>query len=483
MTMATNSTVQAGGLAAFLMPGATSLVAATALAGVAPPQGDGGFGAMIELPADSIVVQQAGPVAGQPGLPTVQPELPTGQPLTMQAEAPLPHPAGNAGIPPVNAEPAPALPAPGKGATLAEIVLADAAMESALAAPALPQPNADVRVQAKPGHKPAASPEANTAAVQPQAVPAADGGAASAMMAVAMAATTAQPAAPASDTASIGGTDGTDGGSEDAAVDPASLVSAKADMLPAHNPVTTHHVQEAVAEPQGGVAAAPPDVAAGKAASKTAAVHATVTARASGETGKAPEAAVDGAPVDGADPSLPSPLFSQSLPGAVTRPVGQQYAAASAAMTPHSPVVAAQTGRIGSDMGVEIARAVNDGRDDVLIRLDPAEMGRIDVRLSFDRDGVLRAVMAADSPAALDMLRRETGDLSRALADAGVRADAQSLKFDSRASDQGQGGYRGQQGSAGGNGRGDGGTGSAETASADPIYRQLRSSGRIDLMA
>jgi flagellar hook-length control protein FliK len=478
MTMATNSTVQAGGLAAFLMPGATSLVAATALAG-ASPQGSGGFGAMIDLPADGIAMPQAGPVAGQPGVPVALP-------VNLPAEAPAPDLANNVGAPPANAEPAPALPGPGNGEVLAETLLPDAAMESDLSAPVLPQPNTGVRAQAKPGHRPAANPDANSAAAQPQAAPAVDGSAASAMMAVAIAATTAQPATPATDTAAIGGADGTDGsgGGDDAAVDPAALAAAKADMLAAHGAIAAHPVQQPVAAPQGGGAAATPEVAAGKIASKTASVHATVTARAAGETGKAPEAAVDGASVDGADPSLPSPLFSQALPGAVTRPVGQQYAAASAAMTPHSPVVTAQTGRIGSDMGVEIARAVNDGRDDVLIRLDPAEMGRIDVRLSFDRDGVLRAVMAADSPAALDMLRRETSDLSRALADAGVRADAQSLKFDSRASDQGQGGYRGQQGSpGGGSGRGDGSTGSAETASADPIYRQLRSSGRIDLMA
>jgi flagellar hook-length control protein FliK len=139
---------------------------------------------------------------------------------------------------------------------------------------------------------------------------------------------------------------------------------------------------------------------------------------------------------------------------------------------------------MGADIGVEIAKAAKGEREDLLIRLDPRDLGRINVRLSFDGDGVLRAVMSADSPAALDMLRRESGDLNRALADAGIRSDAQSLRFDARSGDQGQGGshsgQRGQQAQSGGS-QGSTGDGSADLA--DVHYRPLRSSGQVDLMA
>lgn len=190
------------------------------------------------------------------------------------------------------------------------------------------------------------------------------------------------------------------------------------------------------------------------------------------------------APPANAPDALPSSLFSQALPGAPLRPVavGQPYGSAHPAPPP--PVVAAQPGRIGRDMGVEIARHVAAGREEVLIRLDPAELGRIEVRLSFDREGSLRAVMAADSPAALDMLRREAGDLSRALADAGVRADPQSFRFDSRSGDAGQSWQRGHQGGEGRSGA-EGGMArrGGDAGEGEPVYRPLRTSGRIDLMA
>jgi hypothetical protein len=70
--------------------------------------------------------------------------------------------------------------------------------------------------------------------------------------------------------------------------------------------------------------------------------------------------------------NLPSLLASQTPASAMTRfaPAVQPYAAP--AQVPAQPVIPAQTGRIGRDMGVEIARQVSAGRQEVLVRLDPA---------------------------------------------------------------------------------------------------------------
>lgn len=217
---------------------------------------------------------------------------------------------------------------------------------------------------------------------------------------------------------------------------------------------------------------------------EVAAVHdRAAPAPAGGASDGAPvrEAASSAALPDGPD-GLPSPLFSQALPNVAPRAAAQPYGAA-AHPTPHQPVVAAQPGQIGRDMGVEIARTVAAGREEVRIRLDPAEMGRIDVRLNFDHDGSLRAVVAADSPAALEMLRREAGDLTRALADAGVRADPQSFRFDSRNPDAGASWQRGQQGSDGRGGQGGPAQGGGDAGDDQPAYRPLRTSGRVDMMA
>ncbi|WP_226662303.1 flagellar hook-length control protein FliK [Alteriqipengyuania lutimaris] len=105
--------------------------------------------------------------------------------------------------------------------------------------------------------------------------------------------------------------------------------------------------------------------------------------------------------------------------------------------------VSARPGEIGHQLGVEIARRSLDGQDSLTIRLDPAEMGEIHIRLQFDDKGTMRAHVTAESAAALDMLRRDSGDLVRALGDAGVRTDAQSFQFEARS--QGRGDQQGQQ--------------------------------------
>jgi flagellar hook-length control protein FliK len=191
-----------------------------------------------------------------------------------------------------------------------------------------------------------------------------------------------------------------------------------------------------------------------------------------------------GVRVDGPGDGLSSPLLTQTLPQVAARPTGSPYPVAAQAAV-HQPIVQAKAGTMGADVGVEIAKVAKGGRDDLLIRLDPREMGRIDVRLSFDRDGVVRAVLSAESPAALDLLRRESGDLGRALTDAGIRADAQSLRFDTRAgggSTGGDGWQRGQQAqqeAARAGGLPDDGA----QDFTDPVYRPLRASGHVDLMA
>lgn len=193
---------------------------------------------------------------------------------------------------------------------------------------------------------------------------------------------------------------------------------------------------------------------------------------------------------DKAEASLSSPLLTQTLAPVTSRPSASPYPAVAPGPAT-APVVQAQPGRLGADIGVEIARAAKGEREDLLIRLDPRDMGRVNVRLSFERDGTLRAVMSADSPAALDMLRRESGDLNRALADAGIRSDAQSLRFDARSGDHGQGPGQGpgqgwHRGQSGGRQDQDGGPHLADDGASDfidPHFRPLRASGQVDLMA
>ncbi|MDB5721033.1 MAG: putative flagellar hook-length control protein FliK [Alphaproteobacteria bacterium] len=188
-----------------------------------------------------------------------------------------------------------------------------------------------------------------------------------------------------------------------------------------------------------------------------------------------------------ASPSAPSPADApapahQSVAPSFTSLVDGpaptlQQAAAPVHAAQAMPTVSARAGQIGREMGVEIAHRVSLGRDELVVRLDPEQMGRIEIRMAFDDNGTLRAVVHADSPAALDLLRRDSGDLTRALTDAGVRADSQSFRFDGRGGDQ----PRQQPGQR--NPIPFTETGPAPLAEDVPEYRRVRTSGTVDLLA
>lgn len=63
------------------------------------------------------------------------------------------------------------------------------------------------------------------------------------------------------------------------------------------------------------------------------------------------------------------------------------------------------------------------------IRLDPPELGRIEVHLTVDDDGQARAQLTADHPATLALLARDSQHLERALKDAGLQLSNNSLNF------------------------------------------------------
>ena len=146
--------------------------------------------------------------------------------------------------------------------------------------------------------------------------------------------------------------------------------------------------------------------------------------------------------------------------------------------------VALREGRFGNDIGVAIARAVDrvdrGAGEILLIRLAPQHLGRVDVELSFSADGTLRAVVSSDNAMALDLMKRESGQLDRALADAGVRADTQSLRFESGAGGQQRHGARPHVPTSP---AGDGSVYPDQQEIAAPILPSLRGSGQVDLMA
>lgn len=139
-------------------------------------------------------------------------------------------------------------------------------------------------------------------------------------------------------------------------------------------------------------------------------------------------AAVDGAGANGGSANGNAPLH----PGA--QPAGErpgQAARADAPAAPHRPPLP-NGPQFAERIGLTIARAAEAGVDRVSIRLNPAELGRIDVQMELGQDGRMTLSVAADRPETLDQLQRHVRDLERALNDAGFDAGAGDLNFSLR---------------------------------------------------
>ena len=83
-------------------------------------------------------------------------------------------------------------------------------------------------------------------------------------------------------------------------------------------------------------------------------------------------------------------------------------------------------------VAIEIASQAQSGKNHFEIRLDPPELGRIEVRLDVDRDGHTTTRLIADRSDTLDLMRRDASGLERALQDAGLKTSDNGLQFSLR---------------------------------------------------
>ena len=65
-----------------------------------------------------------------------------------------------------------------------------------------------------------------------------------------------------------------------------------------------------------------------------------------------------------------------------------------------------------SGLALEIAASAHSGKSRFDIRLDPAELGRIDVRIDIDRNGHVTSHLMVEKPETLSMLRQDAPSCS-----------------------------------------------------------------------
>ena len=89
-------------------------------------------------------------------------------------------------------------------------------------------------------------------------------------------------------------------------------------------------------------------------------------------------------------------------------------------------------------LAAEIATRATEGKRRFEVRLDPPELGRIDVRLDIGRDGQVTSRLVVEKAETLDLLRRDAQSLQQTLQNAGLRTDAGGLQFSLRDQSGGQ---------------------------------------------
>jgi hypothetical protein len=148
------------------------------------------------------------------------------------------------------------------------------------------------------------------------------------------------------------------------------------------------------------------------------------------EQSTAPDAAQRPAPpVDAARPSV--------LPQQVAQTVPAQAQAAAVGLP---------------QLAVTIAARARAGERHYEIRLDPPELGRIEVALSVDKTNTTTTVLTVERMDTLDLLQRDSRALERALTTAGFKTEQGSLQFNLRDQGGNAQGFAGQnpgQGSGG----------------------------------
>lgn len=72
----------------------------------------------------------------------------------------------------------------------------------------------------------------------------------------------------------------------------------------------------------------------------------------------------------------------------------------------------------------------------IRIQLDPPELGRVEIKMAFNKDKTVKAILTAEKPETFMMMQRDAQILERALQEAGIDTDGSELSFELAQDDQ-----------------------------------------------
>ncbi len=127
----------------------------------------------------------------------------------------------------------------------------------------------------------------------------------------------------------------------------------------------------------------------------------------------------------------PVPVLTQAVMTRDAAPQGQLHMPGAQVTDARIPLGAREAAQAGFAAPVLAMRVVTkDGATkSIEIRLDPAELGKVDVKLETGHDGKLKAVLSAENAAAFELLKRDGAALEAALRDAGIDLEEGAISF------------------------------------------------------
>ncbi|MBF0307288.1 MAG: flagellar hook-length control protein FliK, partial [Alphaproteobacteria bacterium] len=137
---------------------------------------------------------------------------------------------------------------------------------------------------------------------------------------------------------------------------------------------------------------------------------------------QATQATQAAAPAQPATPAAPVQQTQQA-----ERPAQPQQTKEAQQAKPHTPQPP-----VSEQVSVQITKAAKTGNDHIVIQLRPDDMGRIEVKLDIGTDGRVGATIIADSRETLDAMQKDSRNLEKALNEAGLKTDSDSLNFSLR---------------------------------------------------
>ena len=84
---------------------------------------------------------------------------------------------------------------------------------------------------------------------------------------------------------------------------------------------------------------------------------------------------------------------------------------------------------VSDQVSVQIKKGAAAGLDKITIKLNPLELGRVDIKMETNDQGLTRALIVAERPETLDLLQRDARGLEKVLQDSGLKTDSGSLSF------------------------------------------------------